>query len=104
LCIFFISFLVRDAKFWAEHTCLAKFLFSSLREKVLEHLFVGELLPYLWRSRRTDIEALRAEVDFRGSWLSSRTLPTLALTLANMLSAVHKYRRGSSSPPVPEPA
>jgi hypothetical protein len=43
-----------------------EFLYSSLREKVLEHLFVGELLGYLWRSGRTDIELLRAEVDYRG--------------------------------------
>jgi hypothetical protein len=43
-----------------------EFLYASLREKVLEHLFVGELLWCLWRSGRTDIELLRAEVDFRG--------------------------------------
>lgn len=39
---------------------------SSLREKVLEHLFVGELLKHLWRLRRRDFEVLRPEVDRGG--------------------------------------
>ena len=39
---------------------------SSLREKLLEHLFVGELLKSLWRQDRRDIEVLRAEVDRGG--------------------------------------
>jgi len=42
------------------------FLYSSLREKILEHLFIGELLRCLWGLGRRDIELLRAEVDFRG--------------------------------------
>ena len=36
---------------------------SSTREKVLEHLFVGDLLRCLWRRGARDIEVLRAEVD-----------------------------------------
>ena len=39
---------------------------SSTREKVLEHLFVGDLLRCLWRKRARDIEILRAEVDKGG--------------------------------------
>jgi hypothetical protein len=39
---------------------------SSAREKVLEHLFVGELLKCLWKRGRRDIEVLRAEVDMGG--------------------------------------
>jgi hypothetical protein len=39
---------------------------SSLREKVLEHLFVGDLLRCLWRKGVCDIEVLRAEVDRGG--------------------------------------
>lgn len=39
---------------------------SSTREKVLEHLFVGDLLRCLWRHGRRDIEVLRAEVDKGG--------------------------------------
>ncbi len=39
---------------------------SSLREKLIEHLFVGELLRLLWCRGRRDIEVLRAEVDRGG--------------------------------------
>lgn len=39
---------------------------SSLREKVLEHLFVGDLLKLLWINNRRDIEVLRADVDRGG--------------------------------------
>jgi hypothetical protein len=42
------------------------FLQSSLREKLLEHVFVGELLQYLWRAQRRDVEVLRAEIDASG--------------------------------------
>jgi hypothetical protein len=44
----------------------SQFLYSSLREKILEHLFIGQLLRCLWQQGRRDIELLRAEVDFRG--------------------------------------
>lgn len=44
----------------------AHFFDSSLREKVIEHLFVGELLRCLWRRGVRDIEVLRAEVDRAG--------------------------------------
>ena len=39
---------------------------SNLRETVLEHLFLGELLRCLWRRGIRDIEVLRAEVDRAG--------------------------------------
>lgn len=42
------------------------FLQSSLREKLLEHLFVGDLLRALWRKGCRDIELLRAEIDYAG--------------------------------------
>jgi hypothetical protein len=42
------------------------FLQSSLREKLLEHVFIGELLRCLWRQGRRDIEVLRAEIDASG--------------------------------------
>jgi PD-(D/E)XK endonuclease len=42
------------------------YLQSSLREKLLEHVFVGELLQCLWRAKRRDIEVLRAETDASG--------------------------------------
>lgn len=44
----------------------ALFLQSSLREKLLEHLFIGQLLQALWRAGRRDIEVLRTEVDSGG--------------------------------------
>jgi len=40
--------------------------YSSVREKLLEHLFVGELMRHLWRSGRRDVELLRSEVDNGG--------------------------------------
>ena len=39
---------------------------SSLREKVLEHLFVGDLLRCLWCRGSRDIEVLQTEVDRGG--------------------------------------
>jgi hypothetical protein len=39
---------------------------SSLREKLLEHVFIGKLLQCLWRWGRRDIEVLRAEIDASG--------------------------------------
>ena len=39
---------------------------SSLREKLLEHLFVGELMRTLWRRGSRRVELLRAEVDAGG--------------------------------------
>lgn len=39
---------------------------SSNREKLLEHLFIGEVLRYLWKADITDAESLRPDVDSRG--------------------------------------
>jgi len=39
---------------------------SSYREKLLEHLFVGELLRHLWQQVVTDVEVLKPEVDNGG--------------------------------------
>lgn len=39
---------------------------SSLREKIIEHLFVGDLMRCLWRRGSRDIEMLRPEVDRGG--------------------------------------
>ena len=39
---------------------------SSLREQALGHLFLGELLSYMWRHDRRDIEVLKSEVDRGG--------------------------------------
>ncbi len=39
---------------------------SSTREKLIEHLFIGELLRHLWLRGIRDVEVLRAEVDSGG--------------------------------------
>lgn len=39
---------------------------SSNREKLLEHLFIGEVLRHLWRQGVTTAESLRPEVDSGG--------------------------------------
>ena len=39
---------------------------SSYRKKLLEHLFIGEVLRALWSQGVTDAELLRAEVDCAG--------------------------------------
>lgn len=39
---------------------------SSLREKLIEHVFVAGVMQQLWSTGRRDIELLRAEVDNTG--------------------------------------
>ena len=39
---------------------------SSLREKIIEHAFVAELLRTLWRRGQRDVEVSGAEVDRGG--------------------------------------
>lgn len=39
---------------------------ASYREKLLEHLFVGELLRHLWKAQIFDVEILSPEVDNSG--------------------------------------
>jgi hypothetical protein len=36
---------------------------SSLREQALGHLFLGQLLSFMWRNGGRDIEVLKSEVD-----------------------------------------
>ncbi len=40
--------------------------YSKLRESIVEHTFVGELLSCLWRMKIYDVEVLRSEVDSAG--------------------------------------
>jgi len=42
------------------------YLHSSLREKLVEHVFIGELSRCLWRRGVREIEILRPETDFAG--------------------------------------
>jgi hypothetical protein len=39
---------------------------STLRERIIEHVFVGETLRTLWRAEITDVEVLRPEFDAHG--------------------------------------
>jgi len=42
------------------------FLHSTLREKIVEHVFVGDALRRLWQHGVTDVEVLRSEFDAGG--------------------------------------
>jgi hypothetical protein len=39
---------------------------STLRERIVEHIFVGDALRALWRRGVTDVEVLRSEFDAYG--------------------------------------
>jgi hypothetical protein len=39
---------------------------SSLREQALGHIFLGQLLAFMWRNGGRDIEVLKSEVDRGG--------------------------------------
>ncbi|WP_159993612.1 hypothetical protein [Roseomonas sp. 18066] len=41
-------------------------LHSTLRERIVEHVFVGEALRALWRRGVVDVEVLRSEFDAHG--------------------------------------
>ena len=42
------------------------FIHSTLRERIVEHVFVGEVLRRLWQLDVTDVEVLRSEFDAGG--------------------------------------
>lgn len=42
------------------------FINSTLRERIVEHVFVGEALRRLWQRDVTDVEVLRSEFDAGG--------------------------------------
>ena len=44
----------------------AHYTHSVLRERIVEHVFVGEALRLLWRRNITDVEVLRSEFDAGG--------------------------------------
>ena len=44
----------------------AHFLQSTLRERIVEHVFIGDVLRSLWRLRVTNVEVLRSEFDAHG--------------------------------------
>jgi hypothetical protein len=44
----------------------AHYRHASLRERIVEHIFVGDALRDLWRQGITDVEVLRSEFDAYG--------------------------------------
>ena len=42
------------------------FIHSSFREKLIEHLFIGEMLKLSWKSGHCSLEVLKPEVDNAG--------------------------------------
>lgn len=50
----------------SEPTSASHYLHSSLREKLVEHVFIGELSRCLWRRGIHEVEILRPETDFAG--------------------------------------
>jgi hypothetical protein len=44
----------------------AHYLHSTLRERIVEHVFVGDALRTLWRRGVVDVEVLRSEFDAHG--------------------------------------
>src|SRR5260370_29586722 len=42
------------------------YAYSTLRERIVEHVFVGEALRQLWQRGVTDVEVLRSEFDAGG--------------------------------------
>jgi hypothetical protein len=44
----------------------SNYIHSTLRERIVEHVFVGEALQLLWQRGVTDIEVLRSEFDAGG--------------------------------------
>ena len=43
-----------------------QFTHATLRERIVEHVFVGDVLRTLWRRGVTDVEILRSEFDAHG--------------------------------------
>lgn len=39
---------------------------SSLRESIIEHVFIGEILKFLWEEHATQVEVLKPQVDDAG--------------------------------------
>ncbi len=50
----------------ARNIAVAHHLHSSLREKIVEHVFVGDALRALWSRGVFDVEVLRSEFDVHG--------------------------------------
>ncbi|MBZ9898638.1 hypothetical protein LB545_30475 [Mesorhizobium sp. BR1-1-6] len=47
-------------------TVASNYLYSTLRERIVEHVFIGDALRELWRLGVYDVEVLRSEFDAHG--------------------------------------
>lgn len=56
----------REDPILSEPASASHYLHSSLREKLVEHVFIGELSRCLWRRGIHEVEILRPETDFAG--------------------------------------
>jgi hypothetical protein len=51
---------------FAEDDKSMHYLHSTLRERIVEHIFVGDVLRWMWQRRLTGVEVLRSEFDAGG--------------------------------------
>jgi hypothetical protein len=71
-------------------------LHSTLRERIVEHAFVGDALRLLWRNGVVDVEVLRSEFDAHGYDLvmTQGRVPLVSLVLRDLgvaISAVSDF-------------
>jgi hypothetical protein len=50
----------------SKNSTTARSSHSSYLEKIIEHLFIGQVLNWFWINRKFDLEVLRSEVDSGG--------------------------------------
>jgi hypothetical protein len=70
---------------------MAHFSHSTLRERIVEHVFVGDALCALWRRGIIDVEVLRSEFDAHGY--------DLVMVRGPMVRHI-QFKAGTSSKPV----
>jgi hypothetical protein len=67
---------------------------STLRERIVEHVFLGEALRALWRRGIVDVEVLRSEFEARGCDLvMARSTIVRHIQFKTGDANVHAYRR-----------
>src|SRR5260221_7578503 len=72
---------------------------SSLREQALGHLFLGQLLTFMWQSGARDIEVLKSEVDRGGYDVVLESNGVIRhISNSNRAFAARKSARSMSAP------
>jgi len=71
------------------------FTHSTLRERIVEHVFVGDVLRTLWRRGITDVEIVWPEFDAHGYDVVMSRGPTSqpASIAPDLASSVHHQKR-----------